>query len=237
MDTELWKDFAARRAAGMVRDGMIVGLGSGSTVARVIRAISELRPKATFVVSSSQSQTLAASLGLKLSSLEVHDKLDMMIDGADEVDKNFDMIKGLGGAHTREKIVAGAARKVVITVDRTKLVRRLGERTPVPVELLPFAPKYTMRRLSLLGGKSSLRRGPGGAPFITDNGNYIADVKFQSIKHPAKLERMINLTPGVIENGVFSGVADVVLVGYEGGCRALRTSGDMLKFFKGMHRS
>lgn len=235
MDIEAWKNSAAECAAGLVHDGMIVGLGSGSTVAKIIRAISELEPKATFVTSSSESQRLASDLGLNLSSLEVHDKLDMMVDGADEVDKNFDMIKGRGGAHTKEKIVAGAAKKVVIAIDRTKLVRRLGERSPVPVEVVPFAPKYTMRKLALLGGEPNLRMSPSGALFITDNGNYVVDVKFQSIARPAKLERMINLTPGVVENGIFSGVADVLLVGYEGGCSVLKTRKGLLKFLK-IHR-
>ena len=232
LDTEAWKIAAVKAAAKLVRDDMKVGLGSGTTVAKLIRELSELKSKAVFVASSSESQSLAAELGLKLSSLDVHDKLDLTIDGADEVDKNFDMIKGHGGAHTREKIVAGAAKRVVIIVDRGKLVRRLGERFPVPVEVLPFALQYTMRKLAGLGGEPQLKIGASGEPLITDNGNYIIDVKFQSIAQPARLERDINNLPGVIENGIFPDVADVVLVGYEDGCKALRSKRDFLNFLK-----
>ena len=217
-------------AAKLVHDGMIVGLGSGTTVAKVIGALSQLKPKATFIASSSSSQRLADDLGLNLSSLDVHGRLDLTIDGADEVDPNFDMIKGHGGAHTREKIVADAAKRVAIVVDRTKLVRKLGEKFPVPVEVLPFVPKYTMNKLSELGGQPALKMAANGAPFVTDNGNYLVNVKFSKISSPAKLEQQINSLPGVIDNGIFAGVADVLLVGYEGGCKILRDRKSFLKF-------
>jgi len=230
LDAEIWKRRAAEAAAKLVRDKMVVGLGSGTTVAEIIRALAKLNPKATFVPSSSTTQRLASDLGLKLSSLDVHDKLDLAIDGADEVDPNFNMIKGGGGAHTREKIVAGAAERVVIVVDRTKLVRKLGERSPVPVEVLPFAREYTARRLAELGGEPKLRIATSGAPFITDDGNYILDVKFRSIPKPAELEQKINRVPGVVENGIFVDVADIVLVGYNEGCKTLRTKRNFLDF-------
>lgn len=212
---------------------MVVGLGSGTTVAHVIRALARLRPGAIFVPSSSTTQRLAGGLGLKLSLLDVHEKIDLMLDGADEVDSNFNLIKGRGGAHTREKIVAGAAKRVVIVVDRTKLVRKLGERSPVPVEVLPFAREYTMSKLAKLGGEPRLRMGTSGAPFITDNGNYVVNVKFQSIPKPSELEQQINRLPGVVENGIFAGVADEVLVGHEGGCARLRSKQDFLRFTRG----
>lgn len=229
MNVESWKNSAAMAAAKLVRNDTIVGLGSGTTVAKIIKTLSKLKPKATFIASSSSSQRLADDLGLNLSSLDVHPRLDLTIDGADEVDPNFDMIKGHGGAHTREKIVAGAAKRVVIVVDMTKLVKKLGERFPVPVEVLPFVPKYTMSKLSELG-QTTLKMSTNGAPFITDNGNYLADVKFRKISNPAKLEKQINSLPGVIDNGLFVGVANVLLVGYEGGCKILRDKNSFLKF-------
>ncbi len=232
MNVDGWKQFAAEAAAGLVRDEMLVGLGSGTTVAHVIRALSRLGSGATFVPSSSTSQRLASKLGLRLESLSAHKKLDLMLDGADEVDPNFNLIKGRGGAHTREKIVASASRRVVIVVDRTKLVRRLGEQMPVPVEVLPFAREYTIARLEKLGGKPKLRQTSAGTPFVTDNGNYIVDIEFGSIQRPTKLEREINRIPGVIENGLFVGVADAVLVGHEDGCAKLRSKRDFLKFMR-----
>jgi ribose 5-phosphate isomerase A len=232
LDTEMWKREAAKVAAKLARDKMVVGLGSGTTVAEIIRVLAKLKSKATFIPSSSLTQRLAGDLGLKLSSLDVYEKLDLMIDGADEVDPNFNMIKGGGGAHTREKIVAGAAKRVAIVVDRTKLVKKLGERTPVPVEVIPFAHDYTARKLSELGGKPKLRGAASGSPFVTDNGNYILDVKFSSIPNPAELERKINLVPGVVENGLFVDVADIFLVGYSGGCKTLRTRRDFLNFLR-----
>jgi ribose 5-phosphate isomerase A len=232
LETEKWKRDAAEAAAKLVRDGMVVGLGSGTTVAGIIRALAGLNPNATFIPTSSITQRLASDLGLKLSSLDVHDKLDLAIDGADEVDPNFNMIKGGGGAHTREKIVAGAAKRVVIVVDRTKLVEKLGERAPVPVEIIPFAREYTARKLAGLGGEPKLRTAVSGSPFVTDDGNYILDVKFRSISKPEELERKINLVPGVVENGIFVGVPDFVLVGYEGGCVKLNSKQAFLKFIR-----
>ena len=232
MTKEEWKRVAAEVAAKLVHEEMVVGLGSGTTVALVVRTLARLKPKAIFVPSSSAIQRLVGKLGLGLSSLNAHEKLDLTIDGADEVDPNFNLIKGRGGAHTREKIVASAARRVVIVVDRTKLVRKLGERSPVPVEVIPFAHEYTMMRLAKLGGEPKLRMGPSGTPFVTDDGNYIIDLKFRSVPKPAQLEAAINRVPGVIENGIFVGVADVVLVGYEGGCSRLRSKRDFLRFMR-----
>jgi len=211
---------------------MVVGLGSGTTMMKVVQILARMKSSAVFIPSSSTIQRLASDLGLELSSLDVHDKLDLMIDGADEVDANFDMIKGRGGAHTREKIVAGAAKHVVIVVDRTKLVRRLGERAPVPVEILPFAVGYTIRKLGVLG-KPILRLGASGEPFLTDNGNYVVDVKFRSISVPSRLEKRINNVPGVVENGLFVGMADEVVVGHEDGYTILKSKMDFLRFMRG----
>lgn len=221
---------AAEAAARLVKRGMAVGLGSGSTVAHVVKCLAKLKLDAPFVPSSIATQRLVSELGLKLASLHEYRRLDLMIDGADEVDARFNMIKGRGGAQTREKIVADAAKRVVIVVDRTKLVDCLGEKMPVPVEVLPFVYRTAIRRLAELGGKPVLRVTPTGAPFVTDDRNYIIDVKFRLISNLAKLEQVINRVPGVIENGIFVGVADIVLVGYEGGCKILKSKKDFVNF-------
>ncbi len=232
MSVEEWKRVAAEGAAKLVKKGMVVGLGSGTTVARAISVLAETKLDATFVPASSFTQQLASRLGLKLSSLDAQEKFDLVLDGADEVDPNFNLIKGRGGAHTREKIIASAARRVVIVVDRTKLVLRLGERSPAPVEILPFAREYTTRRLAELGGEPKLRLTSAGTPFVTDDSNYIVDVKFRSISNPAKLEQSINRVPGVIENGIFVSMADLVLVGHENGCTKLGSRRDFLRFVR-----
>jgi ribose 5-phosphate isomerase A len=227
---EDWKRAAAESVAKLVKGDMVIGLGSGTTMAHVVHVLAERRTKATFVPSSFAIQRLAASRGLRLSTLDDHPELDLTIDGADEIDPNFDMIKGRGGAHTREKILVSASKKVAIVVDRTKLVTRLGEGMPVPVEILPFAHKFVMQRLAKLKGEPMLRTASRGMPFVTDNGNYIVDVKFNSIPSPAELEDAINRVPGVVENGIFAGCVDLVYVGYEGGCKILRSKRDFLKF-------
>jgi ribose 5-phosphate isomerase A len=134
-------------------------------------------------------------------------------------------------------MVASAAKKVAIVVDRTKLVRRLGERRSVPVEVLSFAWKFTAKRLAELGGNPELRTSPSGSPFVTDDGNYIIDLKFESIDDPAKLERTINQMPGVVENGLFVDVADLLFVGYEGGCKTLRSRSDFLDFMRSLGKA
>ena len=228
MDIARWKQDAAEAAAKLVKNGEILGLGSGTTVVEVVRCLAKRGSRATIVPGSIATERLASELGLKLGSLDQNPRLDLMIDGADEVDADFNLIKGGGGAHTREKIVASAAKRVVIVVDSTKLVRRLGERMPVPVEVLPFAHEFTARKLAELGGKPRLRLTEKGRPFETDNGNYIIDVKFARIGIPAELERAINDVPGVLENGIFVGATDLVFVGYWGGCKILRSEGDFL---------
>jgi len=219
---------------------MVIGLGSGTTVAEIVRALAKVKPKSTFVPASSSTERLATKLGLKMSSLDDYDEFDLVLDGADEVDPDFNLIKGGGGAHTREKILARGAKRLVIVVDKTKLVRKLGEGSPVPIEILPFirdkslafAHKHVMEKLAELGGKPKLRVEKGGKPFVTDNGNYIADVDFGVISDPAALERKLGELSqiGVVENGLFIDLTDEVLVGYEGGCKRLRSKKDFLKF-------
>ncbi|KXB03003.1 hypothetical protein AKJ47_02980 [candidate division MSBL1 archaeon SCGC-AAA261G05] len=223
-----WKQKAAKKAAELIEKDMIVGLGSGSTVAEVIKILGDREIDATFVSSSSATQQLADEQGLSLTSLDGESSLDLTIDGADEVAPDFSLIKGGGGAHTREKIIASAASEVIIVVDKTKLVRELGEKRPVPVEVIPFAQGFISRQLEELGGGPQLRESSTGGPFITDNGNYILDVKFKSIKDPSELESDLNKIPGVVENGIFTNLAGQILVGHEEGCTTLDSREDFL---------
>lgn len=237
MSEEEWKRVAAERAAELVESGMLVGLGSGSTLAEVIKILGKRRVDADFVASSLATEDLAGSLDLRLVPFTEESHLDIAIDGADEVDPNFSMIKGGGGAHTREKIIANAAKRVAIVVDRTKLTRELGKKRPVPVEVIPFGHSFTLGLLDDLGGKASLRKTTEGEPYVTDNGNWILDVEFESVEAPADLEATLNNLPGVVENGIFVGLADQVFVGYEGGCEILNSKKDFLNFVESIGRS
>ena len=226
-----WREDAKRRAAleavKHVEDGFVVGLGSGSTVAYVIQEIGRLMRQDGLQVlgvpSSSQAMLLAVRSGVPLTTLDEYPVLDLDIDGADEVDKKLDLIKGGGGALTREKIVASAAKKVVIVADETKLVEKLGSTFKVPVEVLPFALATATENMKELGGKPFLRESKGkvGA-VVTDNGNYIVDVDFGPIDDAEELNRRLKLVPGVIETGLFLGLADVVYLGKADGIVELK---------------
>jgi len=229
LNTDEWKRAAAREAAGRIRNGMLVGLGTGTTASEAIKEIAKKNPKCSFIPSSLSTEKLSRKLGLRIIELKRGMRPDLVIDGADEVDPELNMIKGHGGAHAREKILAKAAKRVVIVVDRTKLVRKLGERMPVPVEVIPFAYEKTMEKIERIGGRPVLRKS-GRVPFVTDNGNYVVDVRFPRIKNPSELEIRLNSIPGVVENGIFIGLADEVLVGYENGCYVIRSRSDFSKF-------
>ncbi|TET24399.1 MAG: ribose-5-phosphate isomerase RpiA [Candidatus Bathyarchaeum sp.] len=217
-----WREEAKKRVAleavKHVEDGFVVGLGSGSTAAYVIQEIGRLMRQGSLrvlgVPSSSQAMLLAVRSGIPLTTLDEYPTLDLVIDGADEVDKKLDMIKGGGGALTREKIVASAAKQVVIVADETKLVEKLGTSFRVPVEILPFALATATASIKELGGKPLLREGKGkvGA-VVTDNGNYIVDVDFGAITDAEELNQLLKLIPGVIETGLFIGIADIVYLG------------------------
>jgi ribose 5-phosphate isomerase A len=210
------KKRAAERAVEMVRDGQVVGLGTGSTSRFAIEALGRragegLRIKG--VATSEATAEMARGLGLTVLDLNEVAAVDVTIDGADEVDGAFDMIKGGGGALTREKLVALASGKRVYVVDETKLVERLGERWPVPVEVLPFAWRHAASHIARVGCEPRLRM-KGDLPLETDNGNYILDCHFKGITEPRQVEQRLKLIPGVLECGLFIGVADTLIIGW-----------------------
>ena len=197
-----------------VEDGMIVGLGTGSTAYYAIKRVGELVSDGydlTCVATSVQSENLARECGIRVVDIDEVDHIDVTIDGADEVDDGMQLIKGLGGALLREKIVAAASLKEVIVVDGSKKVEILGMKNPLPVEVLKFGHQKTKYALEKQGCKANLRM-TGGTPFITDSGNYIYDCKFESISNPFFLESRIDVIPGVVENGLFLNTATTVLI-------------------------
>jgi len=211
------KKQAAEHAVRMVRDDQIVGLGTGSTARYAIEGIGRLISEGLRihgVATSVATGKMASDLGIPLLDLNDIERIDITIDGADEIDDAFDMIKGGGGALTREKLVALNSRHRVIIVDESKLVAKLGSTRALPVEILPFSWARSSRLLKDLGGDAQLRR-IGGEPFITDNGNYILDCTFGPIEDPPKLERDIKFLPGIIESGLFISIADTLVIGFE----------------------
>jgi ribose 5-phosphate isomerase A len=206
---------AAERALEFVFDGNVVGLGTGSTAKFAIEGLGQ-RVKdglnITGVATSIATERLASEVGIPIVSLNDAGVVDVTLDGADEVDPAFNMIKGGGGALTREKLVALASTKRVMLVDDSKLVQVLGQSRQLPVEVLPFSSALSKLQLENLGSVVKLR---GEPPFITDNGNHILDCAFGPIEKPSELERCIKLLPGVIESGLFIGIADVLVIAFE----------------------
>ena len=210
---------AALAAIKHVKDGFVVGLGSGSTAAYAIEALGEKlkREKLSLlaVPTSYQAFLLAVNCGIAVTTLDEHPVIDVTIDGADQIDAKLNLIKGMGAALTREKIVASASKMNIIIADESKKVRVLGEKGhPVPVEVLPFAITTVKRRIEAVGGKAVLREGKGKlGPVITDNGNAVIDASFGPIGNAAELEKKLKMIPGVVETGLFIGLADIVYVG------------------------
>lgn len=221
MAAEEAKRRAAEAAVALVEDGMVLGLGTGSTanvmLARLAERVKEgLRVKG--VPTSLATMELARHLGVPLTSLDEDPTLDLTLDGADEVDLEFRLIKGLGGALLREKVVAAASKRVAIMVDEGKLVKQLGTKAPVPVEVARFAWRPVQERVRALGCEPVLRRGTDGEPFVTDNGDLILDARFaRGIDAPEEMERKLNNIPGVMENGLFVGLCTEVVVGTDKG--------------------
>lgn len=216
---KLMKQEVGRIAANRVQSGSIVGLGTGSTTAYAIQFLGERLKSGELkdikgIPTSFQASVLAKQYGIPLTTLDEIDKIDIAIDGADEVDPQKNLIKGGGAAHTREKIVDGLADLFIVVVDSSKLVDRLGTTFPLPVEVLPMAIAPVTQTLERLGGKPDLRMGvKKDGPVITDQGNMILDVTFAAIDQPAELERKINNIPGVLDNGLFVELANIVLIG------------------------
>ena len=226
----VWREEARKRAAleavKHVQDGFIVGLGSGSTAAYVIQEIGEkIRLEGlriSGVPTSHQAMMLAVHCGVPLTTLNEHPQLDLAIDGADQIDRDLNLIKGGGGALTREKIVASAANLFVIVADETKSVEKLGTNHAIPIEVLPFALPTVMVKLRELKGKPVLREGGGKVgPSVTDNGNFVVDVDFGPVDDVKELDLQLKLIPGVIETGLFVGMADVVYLGKPDGFEKL----------------
>lgn len=223
------KKNAAIEAIKNVKDGFVVGLGSGSTVAYVIeelgRQVKHDGLRISGVPTSYQTLTLAIKHGISVTTLEEKALLDLTIDGADQIDEKLNLLKGMGGALANEKIVASVSKTVIIVADESKKVLILGDNNQkLPIEVLPLAVPVLMRKMKEIGGKPSLRIGVKKVgPLITDNGNFIIDVDFGLIYKPAELDRQIKLFPGVVETGLFVNMADLVYFGTLSGVERLQT--------------
>ena len=215
----------AQAALAHVSDGMLLGLGTGRAAEAFIHALGErvargLRVRG--VPTSNRLADLARKLGVPVLGLDEVDHLDVAFDGADEVTPDFALTKGLGGALLRERVVAFEAERFVVLVTPEKLVDRLGTRSPIPIEVVPFATPSVTRHLRQIGGAAGVRKRDDGTPYVTDNHNWILDTSFGPIDDPAGVDTAIRRIPGVVDDGIFLDMADVVLVGEEGAVRELR---------------
>ncbi len=225
LDRNVLKRAAAEAAVELVQDGMVVGLGTGSTAAFAVDALARRHRQGLRFLGIPTSERTAAqaqAAGIPLTSFAKHRQIDLTIDGADEVERGtLNLIKGLGGALLREKIVAAASQRLVVIVDGSKLVDQLGTRTPVPVEAVDFGLEVTQATLGALGASVRVRLSPAGGPFVTDGHNRILDCKFGPIADPARLEQRIGRVVGVIESGLFISRADPVFVADAAGVHRL----------------
>jgi len=225
-DISQLKQQAAWYAVDFVKSGMVVGLGHGSTTILAVRRIAQLLHEGQLqdilgVPCSLQVKEDAQRLGIPLTTLDEHPVVDVTIDGADEVDPHLNLIKGGGGALLREKIVAQASRREIIVVDESKLSPALGAHWPVPVEVTPFGWRSQAAYLESLGAQPILRLSSDGAPFTTDQGNLILDCRFGPISQPARLAAHLSERAGIVEHGLFLGLATDVIVASVGGIRHL----------------
>ncbi|HEU0302865.1 MAG TPA: ribose-5-phosphate isomerase RpiA [Longimicrobium sp.] len=229
-DAEALKRAAAERAAEWIRDGMTLGLGTGSTVRHLLDVIAERRAAGEWsgvvgVPTSEDTAARARALGIPLATLAERPRVDLTIDGADEVDPQLRLIKGLGAALLREKIVAAASRALVIVADESKVVDRLGTKAPLPVEVDPFGAPIQPDFLRSLGGEPRLREREG-TPVVTDGGNLIFDCRFpDGIADPEGLEERLALRPGIIDCGLFLGMATAVVIAGSGGVQVRHREG------------
>ena len=220
------KKAAGVRAIDFVYAGMLVGLGTGSTAEFAIEELSKrIRDgrlsNISCVPSSERTKDFAHSLGLHLVELDSARKIDVTIDGADEIDSDFNLIKGGGGALLREKILAQNSERNIIVADESKLSKRLGERFPVPVEVLEFALEAEKGYLESLGGDARLRLTRNGSPFLTDQGNFIVDWGFGEISDPSFFADRLSKRAGIVEHGLFVGIASDIIIGFAGGVEHL----------------
>lgn len=220
MSADAWKQQAAERAITLVEDGMTLGLGTGSTAAKFVDLVGRRVKeglKVRCVPTSEATRAQAGRLGIPLATLDDEPYLDLTVDGADELDADLRLIKGGGGALLREKIVATASARMVVVADVSKQVTTLGK-FPLPVEVVKFGLAATRGMIQALAydagceGEITLRNGPGGQPFLTDSGNLILDCAFGRIDDPEALDEALRLIPGVVENGLFLGIADAAIV-------------------------
>ena len=219
METEKLKQLAAEQAVEAVEPGMIVGLGTGSTIYYALLKLGEKVQSGLDIIgipTSKQTEEIATQQGISLSTLGQHPVIDLTIDGADEVNPTLDLIKGAGGALVREKIIAHASERLVIIIDEGKRVEQLGSNFPVPVEVVPFGWGSTQLALNRICQGATLRPG-----FVSDNGNYILDCAFDGMLDPAATESEINNLPGVVDNGLFINRADQVIIGAASGVQTL----------------
>ena len=219
MSDEL-KRQAALRALAEIRDGMIVGLGTGSTAAHFIRELGGARLKVAGIPTSEESRRLAEEAGIRLTTFKEHPRIDVTVDGADEVSPELDLIKGLGGAFVCEKIVAHASKRVVIIVDESKLVDRLGQKAVIPIEVIPLAVPCVLLLVQQLRGEARVRE-RDGLPFVSDNGNSIVDWNHGIIDDPTTLEKQLKAMTGVVDSGIFANVAHCAIVAGGQGIRKL----------------
>ena len=230
-DADSLKQAAAGRALEHVRDGMVLGLGTGSTIRFFLDLLGK-RVRAgglngvVGVPTSRRTAEIARGLGIRVSRLRAQPRLDLTVDGADEVDPRGDLIKGLGGALLREKIVAQASDRFIVIVDESKAVERLGTRSPVPVEVTRFGSSRHEAFVAGLGAQVALRRAGDGRRYVTSNGNYILDARFpRGIDDPGALDQALRVRAGIVENGLFLGMTTRVLVAAAGGVRAIEPGG------------
>ena len=224
MEREELKKLAGEESVKYIKDGMIVGLGTGSTVEYTLKKLGEKVKdglKIQGIPTSIHTKRIAKEVNIPLTTLDENPEIDLTIDGADEVDSYLNLIKGGGGALTREKIIAFNSKKVIIVIDDSKVVKALGIDFPLPVEVIKFGWTSTKKTLEGFGCEVKLREIMENEPFITDNGNYILDCEFERIENPEQLEMDINLIPGVVENGLFIGLVNEVIVGGKQGVMTL----------------
>lgn len=226
MNTEHQKKIAAEAAVASVESGMVVGLGTGSTVYYALLKLGELVREGLDIIgvpTSAGTEKIASAVQIPLTTLASHRTLDLTIDGADEVDKDLNLIKGGGAALVREKIIANVSKKILIVVDERKVSRILGTTFPLPVEIVRFGWKATQAAVNRICGRSTRRltdtKDGTPQPLTTDNGNYILDCHFAGIPDPKAIEGQLNNIPGVVENGIFVNRADKIIIGTDSGLR------------------